>query len=68
LEEGLDLFTLKEQMGHTRITTTMTYVHIAQVIPKVAFSPLERLHAKLKMGYQSALDLIRKFFHSLMNR
>ena len=55
-------------MGHTRITTTMTYVHIAQVIPKVAFSPLERLHAKLKMGYQSALDLIRKFFHSLMNR
>ena len=44
LEEGLDLFTLKEQMGHTRITTTMSYVHIAQVIPKVAFSPLDRLY------------------------
>jgi len=46
LEEGLDLFTLKEQMGHTRITTTMTYVHIAQVMPKVAFSPLDRLYSK----------------------
>ena len=46
LEEGLDLFTLKEQMGHTRITTTMTYVHIAQVMPKVAFSPLDRLYHK----------------------
>ena len=46
LEEGLDLFTLKEQMGHTRIITTMTYVHIAQVMPKVAFSPLDRLYHK----------------------
>ena len=46
LEEGLDLFTLKEQLGHTRITTTMTYVHIAQVMPKVAFSPLDRLYSK----------------------
>jgi site-specific recombinase XerD len=44
LEEGLDLFTLKEQMGHIRINTTMAYVHIAQVIPKVAFSPLDRLY------------------------
>jgi integrase len=43
-EEGLNLFTLKEQMGHTRITKTMTYVHIAQVMPKVAFSPLDRLY------------------------
>jgi site-specific recombinase XerD len=46
LEEGLDLFTLKEQMGHSQITTTMTYVHIAQVMPKVAFSPLDRLYGK----------------------
>jgi len=44
LEEGLDLFTIKEQMGHSRITTTMKYVHIAQVMPKVAFSPLDRLY------------------------
>jgi len=46
LEEGLDLFTIKEQMGHSRITTTMTYLHIAQVMPKVAFSPLDRLYTK----------------------
>ena len=46
LEEGLDLFTLKEQMGHARITTTMTYIHIAQVMPRVAFSPLDRLYTK----------------------
>jgi hypothetical protein len=33
-------------MGHSRITTTMTYIHIAQVMPKVAFSPLDRLYGK----------------------
>ncbi|MCX6269273.1 MAG: tyrosine-type recombinase/integrase [Bacteroidetes bacterium] len=46
LEEGLDLFTIKEQMGHSRIATTMTYINIAQVMPKVAFSPLDRLYTK----------------------
>lgn len=44
LEQGLDLFSIKEQMGHSRIATTMMYIRIAQVLPKVAFSPLDRIY------------------------
>lgn len=45
LEAGLDLVTVKEQMGHTRIESTLEYLHIARTRPQQAFSPLDRLYS-----------------------
>lgn len=46
LEAGLDLVTVKEQLGHSRIETTMEYLHIARLRPQQAFSPLDKLYNK----------------------
>jgi len=43
LEDGLDILTVKEMMGHVRIETTMEYLHIARIDPCRAFSPLDTL-------------------------
>lgn len=44
IEDGIDLFTLKNQLGHSDIKHTMKYIHIAQTLPKSGFSPLSRLY------------------------
>jgi integrase/recombinase XerD len=44
LENGVDLFSIKEQLGHARIDTTLVYLHIAQVSPKTVKSPLDTLY------------------------
>lgn len=44
LEDGLDIMTVKEQMGHTRIESTLDYLHIARISPHRAFSPLDSLY------------------------
>ena len=44
IEMGLNIITLKEQMGHSRIETTMMYLHIAQSDPKAGFSPMKKLY------------------------
>ena len=46
LEDGMDIVTLKDQMGHVKVTTTMIYLHIAQVCPSRGFSPLSTLFPK----------------------
>jgi site-specific recombinase XerD len=46
LEDGLDIITLKELLGHERIETTMEYLHICQLDKKRAFSPLDTLFAQ----------------------
>jgi site-specific recombinase XerD len=43
LEDGLDIITVKNLMGHTRIETTMEYLHVARSNPNRAFSPLDTL-------------------------
>jgi len=43
LEDGLDIITVKDMMGHVRIETTMEYLHVARSNPKRAFSPLDTL-------------------------
>ena len=43
LEDGLDIITVKDLMGHVRIETTMEYLHVARSNPKRAFSPLDTL-------------------------
>jgi len=44
LEQGLNIVTLKELLGHAEITTTMIYLHIAQCDLVKAHSPLDRLY------------------------
>lgn len=44
LEQGVNIVTLKELLGHSEITTTMIYLHIAQCDMVKAHSPLDRLY------------------------
>ena len=46
LEDGLDIVSLKNQLGHADIKNTMTYIHIARVSPQLGFSPLKNLYNK----------------------
>ncbi len=41
LEEGVNIVTLKELLGHAEITTTMIYLHVSEVPLSKAFSPLD---------------------------
>jgi len=43
LEDGLDIVTVKELMGHSHIQMTMEYLHVARSNPQRAFSPLDTL-------------------------
>lgn len=44
LEEGLNIVTLKELLGHSEITTTMIYLHVAQCEYLQPHSPLDTLY------------------------
>jgi len=44
LEMGLDIVSVKNQLGHAEIQTTMMYLHIARSNPKAGFSPLQKLY------------------------
>jgi site-specific recombinase XerD len=46
LEDGMDMMTLKDLLGHQNIETTMEYLHIAQLESQRVFSPLDTLFAK----------------------
>jgi site-specific recombinase XerD len=46
LEDGLDIISLKNLLGHESIETTMEYLQIAQLDTIKAFSPLDTLFAK----------------------
>jgi len=48
LEEGLDILTIKDLLGHECIDTTMIYLHVAQTDKCRAFSPLDRLYLSRK--------------------
>lgn len=45
LEMGLDIVSVKNQMGHAEIRATMLYLHIARSNPKAGFSPMEKLYS-----------------------
>jgi site-specific recombinase XerD len=44
LEDGLDIVSIKNLLGHESIETTMIYLHVAQCGVKKAFSPLDTLY------------------------
>lgn len=44
LEDGLDLVTIKELLGHSCIETTMVYLHVAQPGRRAPFSPPDTLY------------------------
>jgi len=44
LEDGVNIVTIKELLGHAHIATTMLYLHVAQIRPGAAHSPLDTLY------------------------
>ena len=46
IEDGLDILSVKELLGHENIETTMVYLHIAQSNRIKPFSPLDTLFAQ----------------------
>jgi integrase/recombinase XerD len=46
LEDGLDIVTIKELLGHSHIETTMRYLHVAKIDRIRAHSPLDTLYKK----------------------
>lgn len=46
LEDGLDIITIKDLLGHECIDTTMVYLHVAQSGRVKPFSPLDTLYPK----------------------
>ena len=48
LEEGVDIVTIKELLGHASIKTTMMYLHVAKVNRVNAHSPLDTLYNEIR--------------------
>ena len=46
LEQGVDIVTIKELLGHVDIQTTMMYLHVARINRVMAHSPFDRLYSK----------------------
>jgi integrase/recombinase XerD len=46
LEDGMDIITLKDLLGHENLETTMEYLQIAQLPSQRIFSPLDTLFEK----------------------
>jgi integrase/recombinase XerD len=46
LEQGLNIVTLKDLLGHSEITTTMIYLHVAQCEHVKPHSPLDKLYGR----------------------
>lgn len=48
LEQGLNILTIKELLGHAHINTTMIYLHLARPSADLAFSPMDTLYTGVK--------------------
>ncbi|MFZ4056520.1 MAG: tyrosine-type recombinase/integrase [Ferruginibacter sp.] len=46
IEDGLDIISVKELLGHIRLETTLVYLHICQLDKERVFSPLDTLFEK----------------------
>jgi len=52
LEDGLDIVSLKNQLGHADIKNTMTYIHVARISTHKGFSPLKTLYPNRNFNYE----------------
>ena len=48
LEQGVNILTIKELLGHAHINTTMIYLHLARPCASLAFSPMDTLYNQPK--------------------
>ena len=48
LEQGVNILTIKELLGHAHINTTMVYLHLARPSVQMAFSPMDTLYNHCK--------------------
>jgi site-specific recombinase XerD len=44
MEDGIDIQSIQRLLGHSDMRTTMVYLHVAQVKPRMAHSPLDSLY------------------------
>lgn len=44
LEQGVDIVSIKEQLGHAHIQTTMMYLHVAKIERSLVHSPFDNLY------------------------
>lgn len=47
LEDGLDIISIKELLGHERIETTLIYLHVANCTRQQKMSPLDTLYGEV---------------------
>ena len=48
LEQGVNILTIKDLLGHAHINTTMTYLHLVRPCANIAFSPMDTLYNQPK--------------------
>ena len=48
MEQGVNILTIKDLLGHAHIDTTMVYLHLACPTAVVAFSPMDTLYNRCK--------------------
>lgn len=44
MEDGIDIHSIQRLLGHSDLRTTMVYLHVAQIKPRLAHSPLDSLY------------------------
>lgn len=44
MEDGIDIRSIQQLLGHSDLRTTMVYLHVAQLKPRMAHSPLDSLY------------------------
>lgn len=51
LEDGINILTIKEMLGHADVRTTMIYLHVAQINNHIKCSPLDTLEGLRVIGH-----------------
>jgi len=46
LEQGMDIDTLSKLLGHSHLSTTMVYLHVARLGVSKTFSPFDGIYKK----------------------